>query len=225
MSVAILCPTRGRPKMFERMVQSVFATADRKNVRVYFYTSEMDSEEPNYKCPDGCTHFSGLDLPCVAATNYMAAHQVVQEHSLMMVAADDTIFTTPGWDAALIREYEKLQNKIHVYSLLDSRSEDGTPHPIVTREFYQAMGYFAPPIFLHWYSDTWIVNMAKANHCFTHLKDYLLVHDKVTDRGQTDETYSRIRNMGWRLRDASVNERCQRMFGCESEHLRKMIAA
>lgn len=223
MTIAIICPTRGRPKMFERMVQSAHATADRKNIRIYFYTAEADSEHGNYKAPEGCTHFTGLDLSCVAACNYLAAHPVVKENSLLMVAADDTIFTTPGWDVALLEAYEKLDNKIHVFSLLDSRDENGTPHPIVTQEYCEAMGYFFPPIFLHWYADTWTVQIAKANNCFTHLKDYMLAHDKITDRGETDETYSRIRRMGWHVMDSQVNDKCKHFLELEKLRLQRSI--
>lgn len=216
MRIAILCPTRGRPDQFHRMVKSAFATADRKNVHVYFYTADDD---PGYKAPEGCTHFSGLDLSCVAACNYLAAHELMDDKALLMIAADDTVFTTPGWDTALLAAYDKLEKKEHVFSLLDSRDENGTPHPIVTKEYHKAMGYFFPPIFLHWFVDTWTVEIAKANNCFTHLKDYMLVHNKASDHGVNDETHSRIRRMGWHVMDAQVNEKCQRFLELEKKRL------
>ena len=75
-------------------------------------------------------------------------------NQLFMVAADDMIFNTVGWDKDLIQHYENLENKIHVYHLQDSRDIDGTPHPIMSREYIEATGYFVPPIFLHWEIDS-----------------------------------------------------------------------
>ena len=140
-----------------------------------------------------------------------------------MLASDDMIFDTPGWDKALLEHYDALENKIHVYHLQDSRDADGTPHPIVTREYIEAMGYAFPPIFLHWFLDTWTREIAKANNCFTHLKDYLLVHDKPSDKGQPDTTHSRIREWGWNQRDKYVNDTCQHFLALEKQRLRTAI--
>jgi hypothetical protein len=134
------------------------------------------------------------------------------------------VFTTPCWDTALLDHYNALENKIHVYHLRDSRNPDGTPHPIVTREYIEAMGYFLPPIFLHWFIDSWTVDIAKSNGVFTHLKDYELQHIKPSDKGQGDETHNRIRNMGWRERDGWVAEKCKHYLALEKSRLKMMLA-
>lgn len=139
--------------------------------------------------------------------------------NLFMLGSDDMYFDTPGWDKALIDHYNALENKTHVYHLQDSRDVDGTPHPIVTREYIEAMGYFVPPIFLHWHVDSWTVQIAKANDCFTHLRDYKLVHDKPSDKGEFDETFNRIRQWGWRDRDQYVNDACQHFLAQEKRRL------
>ena len=118
-----------------------------------------------------------------------------------MLAADDIIFSTPCWDQAL-----EIKDKPHVYHYQDSRDTDGTPHPIVNRKWADTLGYFLPPIFMHWYVDTWTVEIAKSKDCFTHLRDYLLIHDKDSDKGLADETHNRIRRMGWRERDKQMWE-------------------
>lgn len=156
------------------------------------------------------THFHHVkEWPTVYSWNLLAQEAMKDPfNKLFMLAADDMIFATPGWDKALIEHYEGLENKIHVYHLRDSRNDSGTPHPIVTREYIEAMGYFMVPIFLHWFVDTWCCCVASANGVFTHLKDFLLVHDKPSDKGQPDETHSRIRRMGWHERDKYVNDMC-----------------
>ncbi len=214
--IAILCPTRGRPEQLKRMVESVYATGSNKNV-VYYGFSFGD------KVPElmpGVSHVFPDMLPTAQKWNTLAEIAMeFPEHKLFMLGADDMIFETPGWDKALIDHYNGLENKIHVYALQDSRDENGTPHVIATREYIEAMGYFVPPIFLHWFIDTWTVEIAKANGCFTHLRDFTLKHDKPSDKGQPDETFSRIRQWGWHERDKYVAEKCSHFLEFEKTRL------
>lgn len=221
--IALICPTRGRPEQYLRMYRSVQATQT-TGVKVFAmlanddeadYSSVIESD-PSFKVPA---------WPTVNSWNHGAniIHEKIADVKLFMLAADDMIFSTPGWDEALIDHYNSLENKIHVYALQDSRDSNGTPHPIVTREWMDIMGYFMPPLFTHWFIDSWTVDIARANNCFTHLKDFELVHDKPSDKGQPDETHSRIRRMGWHERDSYVNATCQHFLQFEKERLAKVM--
>ncbi len=211
--IALLCPTRGRPEQFGRMCKSVKATA--KDFCIYSGSNGED---------DYVWMQYPKDAPTVYMWNELAKSALNDpKNKLFMLCADDVVFATPLWDEALINHYNSLENKIHVYALQDSRDPEGTPHPIVTREFMGALGYFIPPIFLHWFADTWVVDIAKANNCFTHLKDYLLIHDKPSDKGQPDETHNRIRRMGWWQRDMAVNDSCQHYLAQEKQKLSYVI--
>lgn len=209
--IALLCPTRQRPEQCERMIESAAATSKAHvNIQLGVQGAQYHIELPRgsfgisqYSIPDG--------MPTAHTWNYLASFPIVQQSPLVMLAADDMIFTTPRWDRAIIEHYNALPDgkKAHVYALRDSRDENGTPHPIVTREWIETMGYFVPPIFLHWFVDSWTVEIAKANDCFTHFKDYELMHLKPSDEGKPDETHSRIRSMGWHSRDQYVAETCK----------------
>lgn len=225
--IALLCPTRGRPDSAMRMEDSALATArNAENIRTRYaiheseralYTSGAENLWKNVSFYNG-------EPTTVFLWNSLAMTMMKRtEIRLFMLAGDDMIFTTPGWDAALLEHHAALENKIHVYALRDSRDENGTPHPIVTREYFEAMGYFMPPIFLHWYIDTWTVEIATANGCFTHMRDYMLVHDKPSDKGQADETHNRIRRMGWHERDKYVNDTCQHFLEFEKQRLAEAI--
>lgn len=206
------------------MASSLRATAKSANLYAYF----TFGDEPNYyplETEEKKTLIGADGQPTVFRWNSLAKRAVEDaENKLFMLAADDIIFSTPCWDEALLKHYNSLENKIHVYALQDSRDPEGTPHPVVTREWIEAMGYAFPPIFMHWFVDTWTVAIAKANNCFTHLKDYLLVHDKPSDRGHPDETHTRIRSLGWNERDKYVNDTCQHFLECEKQRLGRIIA-
>lgn len=232
MKIALLCPTRARPEQCKRMIESVDRTKSGR-VDIFVAMSDVDASSPAYKpviesnragsdiymYPDGCpTVFKWNTLAEKAMGEGMPDNR---PHKLFMLASDDIVFSTPLWDKALLDHYNSLENKIHVYHLRDSRSEDGTPHPIVTREWIEAIGYFLPPLFMHWFVDTWTVEIAMHCGAFTHMKDYLLIHDKPSDSGNADETHSRIRQQGWHDRDAWVNERCQHFLQFEKERMYK----
>lgn len=237
MSIVLLCPTRKRPEQLKRMIASARKTAmlqDKGKIGIVVGVSEEDyesygiinigshpffSQQHSASCitfPDG--------LPTAHKWNRLAELAMKNpETKLFMLAADDMIFTTPGWDKALLDHYNGLENKVHVYALLDSRDVGGVPHPIVTREYIEAMGYFVPPIFLHWFVDSWTVAIAKANNCFTHFNNYMLVHDKPSDKGDGDETHNRIRQWGWHERDVYVNATCQSWKELQTQRLKCIL--
>ena len=209
--ISLLCPTRQRREQFQRMCESAKATAGCE-IEILSVSNDHRDTYTVFNLPD--------DIPTVYMWNYLADKA---KGKLLMLCADDVIFSTPGWGRALLDHYESLENKIHVYHLLDSRGDNGTPHPIVTSEWYDTLGYFLPPLFLHWYVDTWTVEIARYNNCFTHMKDYLLIHDKPSDFGNPDNTYQHIRRIGWWQRDKEVNDRCQHFLTCEKMRLSKTM--
>jgi len=221
--IVLITPTRNRPELCKRMVDSARATADNP-IEVYL---GIASEGNNY--PQEYRYILAQqslmeESPTVAIVNLLADEAMKDpDNKLFMVVGDDAIFDTKGWDTALIKAYEALENKIHVFSFQDSRSKNGTPHPIVTREFIEAMGYFATPIFLHFFVDTWLVDIAKNSNCFTKLDNYLVIHDKGSDRGEPDNTHTRLRNNGFKNRDYYVNEKCQHILQAEKLRLFEKI--
>lgn len=215
MSIAILCPTRDRARQFKRMLKS----ADDTISSSFVVFGGGDASDGSY------SGFPLINMPENLPTAHkwnLLAETALHDRSikLFMLGSDDMYFETTGWDKALLDHYNALENKIHVYALQDSRDPDGTPHPIVTREYIDALGYFVPPIFLHWYVDSWTVEIARANNCFTHLKEYSLIHDKPSDKGIIDETHNRIRQWGWNHRDRWVNEKCRHFLRLEQDRLK-----
>jgi len=218
--IAILCPTRGRPEQLNNMVESVSLTVDNP---VYIAIAPSKASDIDIRNISQKTIISIFDcpenLPTAHKWNMLAENAMKSGVKLLMLGADDMVFETPHWDKALIDHYNALENKIHVYSLQDSRDENGTPHIICTREYIEAMGYFLPPIFLHWFVDSWTVEIARSNNCFTHFKEFILRHDKPSDIGKPDETHSRIRQWGWLDRDRWVAAKMGHVLEAEKKRL------
>jgi hypothetical protein len=222
--IAILCPTRARPEQCKRMIESAYATA-KADLNIWLsYGADTDLPSgPAYTCVRMPENY-----PTSQKWNDLSWETMLNPHNkLFMLAADDMVFTTPSWDKAIIDHYNALPEgrKAHVYALQDSRDQAGTPHIIATREYIEALGFFVPPIFLHWYVDSWTVEIAKSSGCFTHFKDYGLTHIKPSDQGQGDETHNRIRSFGWRERDAYVAETCRDWLQIQKQKLRHYCEA
>lgn len=225
MTFTLICPTRSRPDQMRRMWQSALATAHNPENLHLVLGVDHDEQLLHYaSAPRGATVCVLRDHGIVYGVNSMV-HSLMQnyQNALFMIAPDDVIFTTPHWDKAITDHYAALKNKAHVYCMRDSRDPDGTPHPIMTREYVDMMGYFFPPIFLHWYVDTWTADIAKSCGIFTHLLDYELMHDKPSDRGKLDDTHYRPRARGWHERDTFVNMTCQHFLEGEKERLARLM--
>lgn len=223
--ISLICPTRSRPDKLKRMWQSALKTAVYPE-KLFLHMGIDQDEVPLYSAVGLKEQYKAYimqDWGVVHSINMMSIEALKSDARLFMIACDDTIFATPGWDEALINHYNALENKIHVYSMRDSRDPDGTPHPVLTREYITAMGYLYPPLFLHWYVDSWTAEIAKSCGVFTHLKDFELIHDKPSDYGQLDSTYKRVRNRGWNTRDGYVNEKCRHFLEEEKDRLWKTI--
>lgn len=230
--IAIICPTKGRPQQCKRMIESVIKTTTTHITIYILIQSQKDKED--YEVLGLDNFIRGTKITVInnelkiengednylqnVPTGYLwnklalSAYTRNKEHKFFMLGADDMIFSTSGWDEKLINHYNLLGDKAHVYHLQDSRDIMGTPHPIVTREYIDIMGYFLPPLFLHWFVDSWTVKIAKANNCFTYFKAFSLIHEKPA---VSDETYENIRQLGWHDRDKYVDEKCQHFLNHE----------
>lgn len=236
--ISILVPTRGRAQKFTNMVQSVAKTTSTKVTIYALLQSEEDVEaygistlqipvNSNQQIKINAFHLFEVDAPTVHLWNRLAGIAIDDKdviNNIFMLGSDDIIFDTKGWDVDLIKRYEALNNKIHVFSLKDYRQYSvnealSTPHPIVTREYMKAMGYFIPPLFLHWHVDQWTVEIGQANNVFTHIENFVCVHDKIELIEDIDDTHNRLRKRGWRERDQYVAKNSLHILEAEKKRL------
>lgn len=228
--IAMLCPTMGRPQLLREMIDSVIRTADDiDNISIFLALTDCDDMIDEYRTIVGEKKELGFNISISIFPDWTLpmCHNMLAQRAasfdICFPVGDDLKFSTPAWDKALRDQYEALDNKIHVWSFLDSRDPEGNPAPAISREYIEAMGYLIPPIFMHWYCDTWTGAIARHAKCFTHLKEYLLVHDKKSEQGIEDETYNRIRRLGAVDRDTMVNQTCQHFLELEKTKLARIM--
>lgn len=217
-NITICCPSRGRPEFAHRMENSALQTADNPNqVAVKFYLNNDDPKLAEY-CSLVKHYTIGADRSTVYSWNMLAEEN---NSKLYMLAGDDIQFLTQGWDTKFMQQFNKYPDGIFMISFDDGRdSQQTAPHPVVSKQWRESLGYFFPFVFHHWFVDTYTRELAENIDRYVFLKDVTIKAKKITK----DSTAQKVRSKGILDRDKFVYEK---MKQCYFEHdvkkLRKAI--
>jgi hypothetical protein len=207
--ISICVPSRGRPEMAMTMLQSVIDTAE--DYEVLFYLNSDDPLALQYVHPDyrqlarktRVIKYYGDDQPTAKSWNFLAEKA---KGDYIMLGSDDILFRTQDWD----KRIQEDKDRVAVHSVNDGRSGEkkGSPHPIVTRAWYECLGYLCYPKFYHWYVDTWIESLSKELKAEIRHDDILIEHVTPKEgKNPIDDTFKRIRSgerKNWMEHDAHI---------------------
>ena len=236
--ISILCPSRGRPKLAKRMIDTVYNTvSDAKNIEFLLYLNEDDPTLEEYKTLINKKHYTvGPNQSTCYSWNQLAEKA---KFDILFLAGDDIQFMTKNWDLNIIKVFEMFPDKICMAAPFDGNGkgngaalltneepyqlkEDervGSPHFAVHRNWIAALGYFVPPFFWHWYVDTYNQTVAKKiGRCF-YLTKTLVKAKKILDN-----TGEQVRtNLNIALRDDYVWTKIQRHLDTDVAKLKEFI--
>ena len=204
MIFSILTPTRNRPEKCERVVKSVKnTTKEHGRVELLFYVDNDDPSMGKYRKIEEVytTNFlrikmlEGKPKSVSKSWNDIAA---ISNGDYMIMGNDDLTYETIGWDNKLEQHLRKLPDPYHMCWVNDDIN--GNKHcafPIISREWYKTVDYFAPGVFHFGYNDTWVYDIAKRIGRHKYFSDILVQHrhfshhpserDDTTDRNRTQE--------------------------------------
>jgi len=153
--ISILLPTR-RPNNLRRFVESVRLTAT--NIEIVAYVDEDDAETAYAASELGINFMVG---PKLMFTDYWNKCYEKASADILMMAADDLIFRTSGWDEMVEEAFQKCADKICLVHGNDLHPRVQIPsHPIIHRKWAEAVGYFSPPYFPSGACDIWLYEVA-----------------------------------------------------------------
>jgi hypothetical protein len=178
--ISLLCPTRGRPDQFKRMVESARDTADGA-FNIVAYVDKDDPTKEEY--PEWVQ--VGYPLPLGPAYQYLWEQT---KSEIVMMCADDLIFRTKGWDTK-VKELmpEDLIGVVSYDDLGRPRKENG--HPFIGKKLIQLVGYLCYPKLKHSCVDNWVVDIATGIDRFFY-SDLVIEHmHPKYGKGEVDETY------------------------------------
>jgi Aspartyl/Asparaginyl beta-hydroxylase len=232
--LSLLCPTRGRVPGVATFLRSLERSAVAPGrVEALFYVDADDPDLPAYRSffadtarryrrLAGCVLHVGEAVGVPAAWNTLAA---AAGGDLLMMANDDQLYVDYGWDVRLEGRVDELAEQhpdevLCLYFEAGQYPDGGCDFPIVSRGWYEALGYFTPTIFQQWEVEVWIFDLARRIGRLYAVPGVLVEHRHYqTYKAPFDATYQRhrltreksfadhalfLQTQRWRERDAEL---------------------
>ena len=205
-TISILTPTRNRPNNCERFIKSIYNTAKNPgNIELHFYVDNDDPSLEAYKslakhCYEEYNKFYKCEFEFGEPMSVSQSWNIIATKStsyLLIMGNDDLIYRTPEWDTRLIQNLaiKYKQDPLWVSWFNDGINADRhCAFPIISREWYDTVGYFAPGCFNFGYNDTWVFDIAKRLDRTHYIPDILVEHMHFSKgKSDMDDTYARNR--------------------------------
>ena len=201
--ISLLCPTRGRPDRVCVMLESIIKTTEKlENVEILFYIDSDDDKKDDYIASIN-NLLNQYNNPFKRVLPHIGEPMSVSkswniiakkcEGDILVMANDDEVWITKGWDRRLNEEADKFPDDIYCIYF-----DDGITHgkicafPMVSRKWYETLGYFTPGIFKFLANDTWIEYIAMHIDRLHYVPDVLIEHRHyLHNKSEMDETYKR----------------------------------
>jgi glycosyltransferase involved in cell wall biosynthesis len=174
--ISLCCPSRGRPKLAKRLVDTALTTADH-DVEFLFYLNQDDETLEEYRDLLNEKYYSiGPNQSTCYSWNLLAEKA---KYDIVCLLGDDVQIQTKSWDTLINFEFNKYDDKILMVVPNDDRNKLnlkeptlwkdkplGAAHFAVHKNWINTLGYFVPPFFWHFYVDTWTQKVSrKLNRC------------------------------------------------------------
>ena len=204
MIFSILTPTRNRPEKCERFIQSIKKTTrEHGRVELLFYIDNDDPSMGEYRKIEEVytTNFLRIKMlegPAKSVSKSWNDIAAISNGDYLIMGNDDLVYASDGWDNKLEGHLSKLDDPYYMCWVNDNIN--GNKHcafPIISREWYETVDYFAPGVFHFGYNDTWVFDIAKRISRHKYFSDILVEHrhfshhpserDDTTDRNRTQE--------------------------------------
>lgn len=206
-TISVICPSRGRPERWAEMVDSVYRTASHpERVTVEVMIDADDHRVADYvnNARLRCSIFVNGEGRKSAPALYDALAKAAGGE-LLIAAADDVVFRTPGWDVACDRLFAEFPDGLAVGYFNDGRNRDKVEHFITSAAWVKAIGYFMFGGYEHFSADEHVGEIARLAGRLRHLPTVILEHLHFKyGKAVKDETYAEKRRDPVHLRDASL---------------------
>jgi glycosyl transferase/beta-hydroxylase protein BlmF len=206
--LSLLCPTRGRVRLVATFLGSLHRTAaEPARVETLFYVDSDDPDLPHYRelLDSVPSRYPGLGpsrlvvgdpVGVPAAWNTLAE---AAEGDLLLMANDDQLYVDFGWDVHLDRRMAEIGARhpdevCCLYFDAGQYADGGCDFPMVSRRWYDTLGYFTPTIFQQWEVERWVFDLARRVDRLYCVPGVLVEHRHYQDyKAPFDKTYQRHR--------------------------------
>ena len=204
-NITLCCPSRGRPHFAKRMQDSALSTAKYPDkVKIKFYLNKDDPQLKNYKLK---VRLVGSEM-CIRDSLIAESSPSI----MYMLVGDDAEFITKNWDQIFLDQYKKYPDGIFMIGTATGKKHGlihkTSPHPVITHEWRNTLGYFWPVQFHHWCLDNYTNDLATQINRYIFLEDVMIKVKKITE----DNTAKRIRTDAVNKRDLWVYEKTKQCY-------------
>ena len=196
---SLILPTRERPALARRMLDSVFATAERpENVEIIAYVDHDDRASLALEHP--CLSLVKLVRPRATMGAITQACYAAASGRFIMLANDDIVFRTPGWDRAVLERFHAVGDDLALVWGNDLFRGARLPsHPILSRTACELMGGVCPEQYRRDYIDAHIYDIFRllsriGHHRLVYMPDVVFEHLHVENgKAAADSTSVKLR--------------------------------
>jgi aspartyl/asparaginyl beta-hydroxylase (cupin superfamily) len=205
--LSLLCPTRGRVQGLATLLRSVARTTRAAHrIEVLCYVDADDPALPGYRRlaheAENRLGFGRLVLAVGEPVGVPGAWNALAARATgdyLLMANDDQFYVDHGWDAILDRRLDALAAQcpdevLCLYFDAGQYPEGGCDFPIISRAWYETLGYYVPEIFQQWQAERWIFDLARRIDRLYPVAGVLVEHLHYQDyKAPFDTTYQRHR--------------------------------
>lgn len=215
--ISILTPSRSRPELAKRMMQSAFKSAGCE-IDIMFYLNADDPLLKDYlSFLSPHQYIIGPNQSTCYSWNLMAENATFD---ILFLVGDDAQFDCNDWGVKVINAFSQYPDRIAcVYPRAPSVGKKKNPHFCLHKNWINAVGYFLPPVFYHWYVDTWIREVAVSIGRFHLISDFEMPIENIKDEVNRSYHHSWMRE-----RDDWVWDKTAHYRDADVRQLRDFIA-
>jgi len=189
-NLVIIVPSRGRPSLMKRFLDSwKLTTQGKSTIRI-----GLDANDPNlmdyiksernvYK-----TVFTS-QLELNQKNNLLAMSEIEDGANIVGLLSDDFIFHTLGWEDKIIEWQDQNKGICYGNDLLQGAALPTAP--FIHEDIILPLGYTAPPILKHYYIDNYWLELGLRLEKIKYLPDIVIEHSHWSNKKAIkDLTYS-----------------------------------
>tara|TARA_A100001515_G_scaffold144922_1_gene150766 strand:+ start:1596 stop:2333 length:738 start_codon:yes stop_codon:yes gene_type:complete len=164
--ISVLCPTRGRPQLMQRVVEKCLETcSDSSQIEIVFGIDDDDIKSIE-KAKELQKQFSSdnIEYTVWPRKKYIFSDLINQcskaaSGEIFNLMSDDAVHDSKDWDNVAIGYFNRYPDKIILLQTVGGVNPK-TSFPFMHKNWRTAAGYLLPPTFSGDWADYWITDVA-----------------------------------------------------------------
>lgn len=185
MRLLTICPTRGRPALFNRMCDSFMGTRS-PGTHMVAYLDETDTTLPKYRTSSECIERRSGAFLWMAEVVNRAVLEWHPKAEYYQIINDDHVYRTPHWDSLLIEAIHLAGGWGYAYG----RTENLPTAAVISANITRALGFYFPSGFRHQFVDNYERDLFTESGMAIHVPEVWVEHmHPGFGKGNDDDTY------------------------------------